>query len=107
MTIEEYEGLPNGSKPDVLKNLTAIAGIFVPYIDSKLRNGVGHHSARYVVKSDTIIYINHGKKRDQEFSIPYISFCEKVVQLYVQLETVFFYWTAAYGRSRGIEGKIV
>ena len=107
MTVEEYERLSNGSKPDVLKNLTAIAGIFVPYMDSKLRNGVGHHSARYVVKSDTISYINHGSKGDQEFSISYISFCEKVVQLYVQLETVFFYWTSAYGRSRGIEGKIV
>ena len=107
ITLEEYESMPNGSKPDILKNLTAIADIFVPYIDSKLRNGVGHHSARYVVKSDTIRYINHGKKGDQEFSIPYISFCEKVVQLYVQLETVFFYWAAAYGRSRGIEDKIV
>ena len=107
MAVEEYEGLPNGSKPGILENLTAIAGIFVPYIDSKLRNGVGHHSARYVVKSDTISYINYSKKGDQEFSIPYISFCEKVVQLYVQLETVFLYWAAAYGRSRGIEGKIV
>lgn len=107
MTFEEYEALPNGSKPDILKNLPAIAGIFVPYIDSKLRNGVGHHSARYVVKSDTISYVNRGKKGVQQFSIPYISFCEEIVQLYVQLETVFLYWAGAYGRSHGITDKIV
>jgi hypothetical protein len=107
MTFEEYEALPNGSKPDILKNLPAIAGIFVPYIDPKLRNGVGHHSARYIVKSDTINYVSHGKKGPQEFSIPYISFCEKLVQLYVQLEMVFLYWACAYGRSHGIGDKIV
>lgn len=107
MTFEEYVALPNGSRPDILKNLPAIAGIFVPYIDSRLRNGVGHHSARYVVKTDTIDYVNHGKNGPQEFSIPYISFCEKLVQLYVQLETVFFYWVCAYDRSHGIEDKIV
>ena len=107
MTFEEYEALPNGSKPGLLKNLSAISGIFVPYIDSKLRNGVGHHSARYVVKSDTINYMNHGKKGVQKFSIPYIVFCEKLVQLYVQLEIVFLYWAYAYGRSHGIKGRIV
>ena len=107
MTFKEYEALPNGSKPDVLKNLSAISGIFVPYIDSKLRNGVGHHSAKYVVKSDTINYVNQGKKGVLKFSIPYIVFCEKLVQLYVQLEIVFLYWACAYGRSHGIKGRIV
>jgi hypothetical protein len=107
MTFEEYEALPNGSKPDILKNLPAISGIFIPYIDSKLRNGVGHHSARYIVKSDTINYVNHGKKGTQEFSMPYIVFCEKLVQLYVQLEIVFLYWAGAYGKSHGIVDKIV
>jgi hypothetical protein len=107
MTFESYEVLPNGSKPDLLKNLPAIANIFVPYVDSKLRNGVGHHSARYVVKSDTICYENQSERGIQEFSIPYISFCEKVVQLYVQLETVWPYWVGAFGRVHGIEDRIV
>jgi hypothetical protein len=44
---------PNGSKPDMLKQLK-IADLFVPFIDNKLRNGIGHNSAHYDVATDSI-----------------------------------------------------
>ena len=92
MTFEEYWKLPNGKKSDILKNLPIIENIFVPYIDSKLRNGIGHHTANYSVKNDSIEYSNTSSHGVQNFNISYILFCEKVVQLYIQLETVFLYW---------------
>ena len=55
--------------------------------DAKLRNGIGHNSAHYDVNCDRIVYRNTSPSRGiEEFEIPYVRFCEKVVRLYSQLE---------------------
>lgn len=80
------EMLPNGNKHTLLAPLQH-GDIFISLIDTKLRNGVGHHAAHYDVTIDCIGYRNHSPSRGvEEFSISYVRFCEKLVRLYGQLE---------------------
>ncbi len=90
VSLDEFDIMRNGSKPDILKQLK-IADLFVPYIDNKLRNGIGHHSAHYDVKSDSIKYRIENDKGIQDLEISYIEFCDKVVRLYRQLHFVSQY----------------
>ena len=78
--------MPNGNKHTLLKQLS-IGDVFVPFIDAKLRNGVGHNAAHYDVTVDAIVYRNHSPSRGiEEFNVSYVRFCEKLVRLYGQLE---------------------
>ncbi len=90
MSIDDFETMANGSKPDVLKNLP-IADLFVPFIDSHLRNGMGHNAARYNVTTDAVEYVNESKTGRNSYSLPYVQFCEKVMRIYGQLEIVAAY----------------
>ena len=88
--IDEFDVMKNGCKPDILKQL-AIGDIFVPCIDHNLRNGLGHHSAHYDVKTDCVQYSTENPKGLKRHQITYVRFCEKVVRLYSQLEVVSVY----------------
>ena len=84
--VSDLELMPNGNKHTLLNQLQH-GDIFIPFIDAKLRNGVGHNSAHYDITTDTIRYQNHSSSRGiEEFSISYVRFCEKLVRLYGQLE---------------------
>jgi hypothetical protein len=104
--IKAFDKMPNGSKPDILKNLV-ISDLFVPYIDSRLRNGIGHHTARYDVNSDLIQYSYNTKKGLEYDFISYIRFCEKVVHLYAQIEAISTYIQWVKLRAEGITGKVL
>jgi hypothetical protein len=78
--------MTNGLKQNILDKL-AIADLFIPFIDHRLRNGIGHNAARYDVVEDKINY----KNGTQYYSIYYIEFCDKVVKLYGQLELISLY----------------
>lgn len=107
MGIEEFELMPNGSKPDILRQ-TLIGAIFNPYIDSRLRNGVGHHSAEYHPTTDEIHYESHNRSRGiQKSRLSYVRFAEKVWLLYEQLETVSLYIAWIKSRIEGISGKLM
>lgn len=106
LTVEAFEAMKNGNKPDLLKNLV-IADVFVPVIDSKLRNGIGHHSARYQVVKDLIEYSNENQNGVQRMTISYVRFCEKVVRIYGQVELASIYLNWVKGKSCGLVGKIV
>ena len=95
MSLEEFEVVPNGSKVDILNNLK-VGSYFSGFIDSKLRNGVGHHSAHYDINFDIVKYRNQNKNGISDGSITYNEFCEKVIRLYIQLENVALYvhWLA-------------
>ena len=90
MTLEQFDIMHNGSKSDILARM-AIADIFVPFIEHRLRNGIGHNAAHYDVVDDRIDYQIENQSGVQKFSIPYIEFCEKVVSIYEQLELVSLY----------------
>jgi hypothetical protein len=98
MTVPEFYATNNGSKPAVRKNLP-LAYIFVPFIDHKLRNGIGHNSAAYDVKTDTVSYSNRSAKGITNHRLSYIRFCETVVLLYRQLELVYIYLFWLRGRT--------
>ena len=84
--VSDLELMPNGNKHTLLTTLRH-GNIFIPFIDAKLRNGVGHHSAYYDVTTDTIHYRNQSSSRGiEDFSISYVRFCEKLVRLYGQVE---------------------
>jgi len=104
--LEDFDRMPNGSKPDLLKKLI-IGNVFVLHIDNRLRNGIGHHSARYDVNTDQITYSYNSKKGIRQTTIPYIRFCEKVVRLYIQIELTSVYAHWARAKAEGIIGKIV
>jgi hypothetical protein len=91
LTMEEFDVSKNGNKPDVLRQLT-VGNLFVPFIDSHLRNGVGHHSAHYDENTDSIEYANENSKGViTRHTISYTRFCDKLVRLYGQLEAVSTY----------------
>jgi hypothetical protein len=84
--VSDLESMPNGKKPTLLSKLRH-GDIFIPFIDSKLRNGVGHNSAHYDITTDTIRYRNQSAARGiEDFDISYVRFCHKLVRLYGQLE---------------------
>lgn len=90
LSLAEFDVMANGSKPDLLKGLV-IGDIFAPFIDHNLRNGIGHHSAHYDVKKDSIQYTTDNRKGRKKFEILYVRFCEQLVRLYGQLELVSTY----------------
>lgn len=90
MDLSEFDTTPNGNKSAMLKQLR-IADLFVPFIDNKLRNGIGHHSAHYDVATDSIRYRVENQNGIQDLNISYTLFCEKVVLLYRQLHVVSLY----------------
>lgn len=91
-TIGEFDVLRNGNKPDVLRRLgSPVAELFVPYIDHRLRNGIGHNSAHYDVTNDKVRYWVENERGRTEYELPYILFCEKVFSIYLQLEVVSHY----------------
>ena len=106
LSIEAFDKMKNGNKPDLLKNLV-IADAFVPFIDNKLRNGIGHHSARYNVIKDIIEYSNENQNGIQHMTISYVRFCEKVVRIYGQVELASIYLNWMKGKSLGLVGRIV
>lgn len=85
MPLAEFEGMANGGKPDILQKLE-IGSLFTPFIDAKLRNGIGHHSAHYRAELDDIYYQNQSGTTIERFSIGYVLFCEKLIRLYAQVE---------------------
>jgi len=100
LTIQEFDALKNGSKSDLLKNLPC-GHLFTSCLDHSLRNGIGHHDAQYSLVEDTVHYANTSPKRGVErFSMPYVSFCQKVADIARLLDAVTFYVYFVWSRTR-------
>ena len=102
MDLWEFEAMQNGNKHTILQQYP-ISDLFVPVIDSKLRNGIGHHSAFYDAKTDTIVYYSHGKKDLEETRMTYTEFVYKVLQLYSVLELAAYYFHPFHIRAVEME----
>jgi hypothetical protein len=103
-TLEEFDIFKNGSKPDVLKRLgSPVAELFVPFMNHRLRNGIGHNSAKYDIVSDLVEYQIANEKGITAYAIPYILFCESMFHLYIQLEAVSLYvtWIRLFYKTEG------
>lgn len=81
MNLDQFSKVPNGSKPDQLKSLPCWF-LFSDVYDHTLRNGMGHHAAQYVAKSDEVHYQNQSATSLLTGSMPYMEFCIKLRKMY-------------------------
>lgn len=98
MTIWDFESMPNGNKPDILKKYP-VADLFVGVMDSKLRNGIGHHSANYDIDTDAVIYYEMKGSQKTERRLSYTEFCDKIIKLFSALELAIIYFNELYIES--------
>jgi hypothetical protein len=102
MSLWDFETMVNGNKYTVLQQYP-IQDLFVPAIDSRLRNGIGHHSAFYEAKSDEVVYYSHGEQIVRETRMPYTEFVHKVLYLYSTLELAAHYFHPIHLRAIEME----
>jgi predicted RNA-binding Zn-ribbon protein involved in translation (DUF1610 family) len=96
-----FEQVANGIKETQLKHFPVFA-LMTPSLDVGLRNGVGHHSAHYDVKNDSIVYVKADEAALKEMQLSYTAFVDKVFQAYCafELATVFFQWLFLAGGGK-------
>ena len=80
LDIWSFENLANANKPDHLSKYP-IDDLFSPYLDTTLRNGLGHNAARYDAASDELICIKQSGLKLAEERLNYTVFCDKVIGL--------------------------
>jgi len=104
--LEKYRGMDNGTKSNIVTKMV-VSDIFHNMSDNRLRNGIGHYSAHYDVKTDTIRYRSESKKSVKHSAMRYIEFCKKIAELYYffELASVYIHWLVA--REYGLKGKVV
>lgn len=102
MSLWDFEAIPNGNKHTILHQYP-IDDLFVPAIDSKLRNGIGHHSAFYEARTDEVVYFSHGEPDLIETRMPYTEFVHKVLHLYSTLELAAHYFHSVHIRAIELE----
>jgi hypothetical protein len=92
MKLWDYEAMSNGNKHTILGKYP-IQDLFVPVIDHKLRNGIGHHLAVYVPTTDEVVYYKQDGETLQENRISYTEFVFKVLQIFsvVELAALYFH----------------
>jgi len=105
LSILEYEALANAKKRDYLDKYP-IADIFYGFLDTKIRNGIGHHSARYDAVDDTVVLVDNKGQELKSDRIPYTEFCRKVVSIVSRLFVVETYVNSAVAALNGhLEAK--
>ncbi|HUJ30040.1 MAG TPA: hypothetical protein VLY23_02075 [Candidatus Acidoferrum sp.] len=93
ITLDEFEGLKNSNKRDHLRKYP-IEDLFVPVIDTGLRNGIGHYSAHYDADSDQIIFYDTKGSARVTHSVGYTDFCDRLVRLFSAFELAVMYHNA-------------
>lgn len=79
-TIWDFEALDNGSKYQQLSKYAATKH-FVPLLDTKLRNGIGHAAAHYDPVMDEVICVKADGAKLRHWRISYTGFCYAMVDL--------------------------
>lgn len=90
MTLDDFEALPNANKREHIGKCP-IEDLFVPVIDTGLRNGVGHNSAHFEKKSDQIILYDSKGSATVSRKLGYTEFCDRVVKLFAAFELAVMY----------------
>lgn len=106
IALEEYRAMPNGRKKDVVRHWPT-GSVFAEMELNELRNGVGHHSAKYDVVTDSIAYRIENRSGVTNESIGYMDFCLQLVKTYYSLElaSVLVHWVAA--RDKDLTDRVV
>jgi len=80
LDLWSFEKLSNANKGDHI-NKFPIADLFVPFMDTSLRNGIGHNSARYDSSKDEVVCIQQSGTALIEDRMHYTIFCDRVLEL--------------------------
>lgn len=100
MAIWDFEAIHNGNKHTILKRLP-VADLFVPVLDSELRNGVGHHSAHYDAKADEVVYYKFKGDQQNEKRMQYTTFCDFCLSLFTAFELAVVYFSELHLQAKG------
>ncbi len=100
MSLWDYEAMNNGNKHTILQQYP-VHELFISFMNSKLRNGIGHHSAIYDTKTDQVLYYSHGEPALEEKRLPYTEFAYRVLSIYSALELAAHYFH--YFHIRAVE----
>jgi hypothetical protein len=90
MTLNNFEALNNSNKREHIMKYP-IEDLFVPVIDTDLRNGIGHHSAHYERESDQIILYDARRSGLIKDALGYTDFCDRVIRLFSAFELAVMY----------------
>ena len=94
LSILEFEALSTANKRDHLARYP-IGDIFYDFLDTTVRNGIGHNSARYDPVDDVVLLVKGEDDRLRRESVGYTEFCRKVVSLVSRLFVVEIYLNSA------------
>ena len=99
LTVWQYDSLPNVQKVAHLSRYP-ISDMFVPYMDTALRNGIGHNTARYDPASDKVVWtITRGGGHPKKY-VGYTNFCLSVLELLSTLVHDQGYFFATHVRAK-------
>jgi hypothetical protein len=101
MTLDDFERLVNASKREHIRKWP-IEDLFVPLIDTDLRNGVGHNSVHFDKESDQIVLYDSKGAGKASRILGYTDFCDRVVRVFSGLELALMYHN---GLHIGMEGR--
>ncbi|MGH0033926.1 MAG: hypothetical protein ACQGVK_02745 [Myxococcota bacterium] len=79
LDLAAFEKLPTANKPNHLKNYP-IDDLFSPYLETSLRNGIGHNAARYDAALDEVVCIQQDGGNLAEERVHYTVFCHRVLE---------------------------
>ena len=85
VSLDEFDEWPNGTKRSHFIKL-AIGDLFSDVLDTKLRNGIGHHQAHYDSGTDEVVLYDRKQAATVERRIEYTEFCDKVLRQVAALE---------------------
>jgi len=85
VSLEEFDGFANGNKREVIERFP-IADVFVPLLDTELRNGIGHQSAHYEQITDEVVLYDSKGAGTVVRRIGYTDFCDRVLKLFAGFE---------------------
>lgn len=95
-----FEKLANANKPDHLDKYP-ITDLFSPYLDTALRNGIGHNAARYDAATDVVMWVKGTQGSLREEGVPYTVFCDRVLELASALARCESYFYFLLGEVEG------
>ena len=90
MSLDESEALPNANKREHMEKYP-IGDLFVPLIDTELRNRVGHNSAHFEKQSGQIVMFDSKGSAAVSRKMGYTEFCDRVVNLFAAFELAVMY----------------
>jgi hypothetical protein len=94
LSTSDFEALSTANKRDRLIQYP-IGDVFGDFLDTRVRNGIGHNSARYDAVDDAVIPVKSKAGELKTDKINYTEFCRKVVSMVSRLFVVETYLNAA------------